>query len=68
MDNIPIYAIKNAPENLKSLVKSGQAGPVFLGTNTRHPSVPLHKLTLEGRGSLYMIKPKMPIIYIGRNL
>lgn len=62
VDDIPIQAVPDAPESLKALLGSNNAGPSYLGSNTRYPSFPYLGFTLEGYGDSYEIIPDPPII------
>ena len=69
VDDIPIQAIPNTSEELKSLLASGAIGPSYLGSNTRYPSFPYLKFTLEGYGASCEILPSPSVlIFPGHNL
>ncbi len=57
VDDIPIQAVPDAPESLKTLLSPGIVGPTYLGSNTRYPSFPYLKFTLQGYGDSCEIIP-----------
>jgi len=57
VDDIPIQAVPDAPESLKALLSPGIVGPTYLGSNTRYPSFPYLKFTLQGYGDSCEINP-----------
>lgn len=62
VDDIPIQAVPDAPESLKALLTPAAAGPTYLGSNTRYPSFPYLKFTLQGYGDSCEIIPDPPIL------
>lgn len=62
VDDIPIQAVQDAPEALKALLKPGVGGPTYLGSNTRYPSFPYLKFTLQGYGDSCEIVPDPTVL------
>ena len=62
VDDIPIQAVQDAPEALKELLKPGVGGPTYLGSNTRYPSFPYLKFTLQGYGDSCEIVPDPTVL------
>lgn len=62
VDDIPIQAVQDAPEALKELLKPGVGGPTYLGSNTRFPSFPYLKFTLQGYGDSCEIIPDPQVL------
>ena len=63
VDDIPIQAVPDAPASLKALLTpAGVGGPSYIGSNTRYPSFPYLKFTLQGYGDSCEIVSDPPVL------